>query len=152
MINRQVNFYLSPCDIDRSADGKVLFVTAATGKKILWFDLATDKVIREAELGHELTGLTPGADGKLLYVTGGGAQGRVMIISAQSGELQKTISAGHTPMAPVLSPDSKTLYVCNRFSTDVSVIDLQAGESIARIPVVREPVAAAIRLHRRLFG
>ena len=34
------------------------------------------------------------------------------------------LPAGHTRLAPVLSPDGKTLYVCNRFNDDVSVIDL----------------------------
>jgi YVTN family beta-propeller protein len=44
----------------------------------------------------------------------------------------------------VLSPDGKTLYVCNRFNNEVAVFDLVANKEVARIPVVREPVAAAI--------
>jgi len=47
-------------------------------------------------------------------------------------------------MAPVLSLDGKTLYVCNRFSNNVSVIDIAARKELTRIPVQREPVAAAI--------
>ena len=47
-------------------------------------------------------------------------------------------------MCPVLSPDETRLYVCNRFNNDVSVIDLAARRELKRIPVVREPVAAAI--------
>lgn len=53
------------------------------------------------------------------------------------------LAAGHTAMAPVLSPDGKRLYVCNRFDDDVSVFDLVARREIKRIRVEREPVAAA---------
>jgi len=54
------------------------------------------------------------------------------------------IQVGHTAMLPVPSPDGKTLYVCNRFNNDVSVIDLPARKELGRIPVQREPVAAAL--------
>jgi YVTN family beta-propeller protein len=47
-------------------------------------------------------------------------------------------------MAPVLSPDEKTLFVCNRFDNDVSVLEVASGKELHRIPVRREPVAAAI--------
>jgi YVTN family beta-propeller protein len=52
------------------------------------------------------------------------------------------ISAGHTAMAPVVGQNGKTLYVCNRFNNDVSVIDLAAKKTVSRIAVQREPVAA----------
>ena len=47
-------------------------------------------------------------------------------------------------MAPVLSPDEKRLYVCNRFDDDVSVIDVESRRELKRIKVEREPVAAAM--------
>jgi YVTN family beta-propeller protein len=55
-----------------------------------------------------------------------------------------TIPVGHTPGAPVVSPDGKRLYVANRFNNNVSVVDLEAKKEIARVPVSREPAAAAI--------
>jgi YVTN family beta-propeller protein len=45
-------------------------------------------------------------------------------------------------MAPVLGQDGKTLYACNRFNNDVSVIDLATRKEGRRIAVQREPVAA----------
>src|SRR5205823_654798 len=56
------------------------------------------------------------------------------------------IPAGHTAMAPVLSPDGKTLYVCNRFDNEVAFVDLAAKKTIKRVKVPREPVAAAVTL------
>jgi YVTN family beta-propeller protein len=61
------------------------------------------------------------------------------------------IHAGHTAMAPVLSPDGRTLYLCNRFDNDVSVIDLASKKQICRVPVTREPVAAAITKDGKLL-
>jgi len=134
--------YLSPCDVDPSPDGTTLYITAATGEKVLCFDRASNKVAREIPLKTGLTGLAVTSDGGTLVVTGGGHKGRVLVVDASSGKLRKEIPAGHTPMSPVLSPDDGTLYVCNRFDGDVSIIDLGSGATTARVPVRREPVAA----------
>jgi YVTN family beta-propeller protein len=55
------------------------------------------------------------------------------------------------PTAPVVSPDGKTLYLCNRFMNAVSVVDLRAGRVIARIPAAHEPVAAALTPNGRIL-
>ncbi len=132
--------YLSPCDIDLSNSRKTLYITAATGRQVLEFDLTTRKISRTTTLPGEPTGLTQGAGGNILYVTGGGHDGRVWKI--KNGQIAGELKTGHTPMAPVLSPDGGTLYVCNRFDNDVSFINLESGETVARVPAVREPVAA----------
>jgi YVTN family beta-propeller protein len=43
------------------------------------------------------------------------------------------------------------LYVCNRFNNNVSVIDLAAKKEAIKIPVTREPVAAAITPNGKLL-
>ena len=47
-------------------------------------------------------------------------------------------------MSPVICPAGKRIYVCNRFDDDVSVLDLSHGAELARVPAVREPIAAAM--------
>jgi hypothetical protein len=61
-----------------------------------------------------------------------------------SGKVLKILAAGHTPLSPVLSPDAKTLFVCNRFNDAVSLFDLRRGQEEGRIQVAREPVSAAL--------
>ena len=134
--------YLSPCAIDFSTDKQTLYVTAATGKKILYVDARSKKVVREIALNSHPTGLAQGSDGKDLFVAAGGFKGKVLHFDSKTGKLKQQIAVGHTPMSPVLSPDGETLYVCNRFNNDVSIINLKKGKTIARIPVLREPVAA----------
>jgi cytochrome c peroxidase/DNA-binding beta-propeller fold protein YncE len=66
------------------------------------------------------------------------------VLDTGSGKTLATFPAGHTAMAPVLSLDGKTLFVCNRFNNDLSLVDLETGKEQCHIPVQREPVAADI--------
>ncbi|MBM3888060.1 MAG: c-type cytochrome, partial [Verrucomicrobia bacterium] len=86
--------------------------------------------------------LTP--DGARLYVTCAAPLSSVAIVDTAVGKPIGTIPAGHTAMAPVLSPDGKTLYVCNRFNNEVAFIDIASKRTTTRVPVPREPVAAAV--------
>ena len=134
--------YLSPTDLDWDGEGEHLFITTASGQQVLVFDVVSRSVVRRIPLPTDLTGAVVSPDGTTLYVTGGGVEGRVFVVDATSGKIKQTIPVGHTPMAPNLSLDGKTLYVCNRFDNDVSFIDLVTGKTTARIPAVHEPVAA----------
>jgi YVTN family beta-propeller protein len=130
------------------ADGKRLYIAGAgdgdTKGRVLVFDIAAGRVTRSCPLPDRPSGLALTRDGALLYVACGGARGTVEVLDPRTGGSMASLRAGHTPTAPVVSPDGKTLYVCNRFDNDVSVIDLASGKELARIPVLREPVAAAV--------
>jgi YVTN family beta-propeller protein len=79
-----------------------------------------------------------------LFVTCAAPQSTVAVFDALTGTPLAEFRVGHTAMSPVVSPDGRRLFVCNRFHNDVSVIDLAQGREIARVDAVREPVAAAI--------
>jgi len=66
------------------------------------------------------------------------------VLDAVSGNKVNRIPVGHTAMGPAVSPDGRRAYVCNRFSTDVSVIDLENLVELRRVAAVREPVDAAV--------
>jgi YVTN family beta-propeller protein len=134
--------YLSPSDLDWGPESKQLFVTASSGRQILVMNGATHKIERRIAFPTELTETVVAPDGKTLYVTGGGANGVVYVVDVALAKTVKVIAVGHTPRAPVLSTDGRTLMVCNQFDNDVSFIELATGKTVARVPVVREPVAA----------
>ncbi len=136
--------WLSPAALAAAPDGQSLFVACATGKRVLQFDLAQRKTTRSVTMPNPPTGLTTSPDGKLLYVTGAAPESDVCLVEVKQGRVMAKFRAGHTAMAPVVSPDGKTLFVCNRFNDDVSVFDLVTKKEKCRIPVRREPVAAAI--------
>jgi YVTN family beta-propeller protein len=136
--------YLSPAALAATPDGQRLFVACATANQVAVFDVASARVVRRIPVPHSPSGLALSPDGARLYVTCAAPQSSVCMIEAGSGNTLATISAGHTAMAPVASSDGATLFVCNRFDNDISVINPLTGKQLARIPVHREPVAADI--------
>jgi hypothetical protein len=134
----------SPCAIVVASDGKTAYVAQADLKKIAVVDLEKGAVARSIALPAEPNGLALSADGATLYATVGALKGALVVLNAATGEAAATIPIGHTPMAPVLSPDAKTLYVCARFNNRVAVVDLAAGKVSQTVDVLREPVAASL--------
>ena len=139
--------YLSPSALVADNQTKTLYIAQAAAKQVAVFDIAAGRVTKKYSLPDMPSGLAISADRSCLYVTCASAKGQVQVINLQTGNIYHTLPAGQTPMAPMLSPDGKTLYVCNRFSNNVSVIDITVRKELTRIPVQREPVAAALTLN-----
>jgi YVTN family beta-propeller protein len=136
--------YLSPIGVAATPDATMLYIAQATGKQIDYFDTAAKKVIKTIMVSDKLSGITVSSNGKKLYATAGDFDGKVFVVDVKKGQLQDTIDVGHSPIAPVVSPDGKTLYVCQKFNDNVAAIDLTARKVAAEIPVIRSPFAAAI--------
>lgn len=143
--------YLSPTALVADEKGARLYIAEATARQVAVFDIETAKVAATIGVPAEPTGLVLTGDGTRLYVTCGGAKGRVCVIDVRTGKLLRTVPVGHTPLAPVLSPDDRFLYVCNRFDNDISVIRTKDGKPIGKIPALREPAAADITPDGRLL-
>jgi YVTN family beta-propeller protein len=135
---------LSPAALAATPDSTRLFIACGTANQVAVFDLASGAVTKRISVPRSPSGLALSPDGARLYVTCAAPQSSVRVLDTGSGKTLATLPAGHTAMAPVLSPDGRTLFVCNRFNNDISVIDLDTGKEQCRIPVQREPVASAI--------
>ena len=138
--------YLSPCDIVASPDGKYLYVAEQTAKQIAIVDFAYQALVKNIKLPSEVTGIAVSATG-MLYATCSSdlwPDGMVCEVSPLQDKVLRRFSAGHGARSPVLSPVENTLFVCNVFDNDVSVIDIGTGKEIKRIEAVREPYCAAI--------
>ncbi len=136
--------YLSPIDIVSDSKGEILYIAEKGAKQIAFWDISSKKTSKTVKLDKMPNGLALSADGSLLYVTSESPAGKIYVINTRKVKVTDTIDAGHTSMAPVLSIDNKTLYVCNRFDNNVAVIDLASGKELARIPVTREPIAQVL--------
>jgi len=143
--------YLSPSAMVADNQTKTLYIAQAAAKQVAVFDIAIGRVTKTYSLPGMPSGLALSADRSRLYVTCASATERVQVINLQAGRVSYTLPAGHTPMAPVLSPNGKTLYMCNRFNNNISVIDIAARKELTRIPVQREPVAAALTPNGRFL-
>ncbi len=129
-----------------SKGGRNVYIADESGSRILhlYMDAEKREVRRAIALPARPTGLTLSPDGDRLYVTSQSPAGEVFVVETATGRIESVLRAGHTTMAPVLSLDASTLYVCNRFDHSLSVIDLKTKAEGKRLPLVREPVAAAL--------
>jgi YVTN family beta-propeller protein len=135
---------LSPTALVATKDGATLYIACATGDRVLRFDTASRSVTASIPLPAPPLGLALSADESRLLVTCAAPQSLVCVLDTASGTVAALLPAGHSSTAPVLSPDGRTLYVCNRFNDDVSFLDLETRQELRRVKVRREPIAAAL--------
>ncbi len=143
--------HLSPVAVAADGAAGLAYVALQSARRIAVVDAAGEQFLRSIPLPDPPNGLCLDAAGTRLYVAGGGAAGRIHVIDTASSEILHSWDAGHTPLAPVLGPAELELWVCNRFDNDVSVIDAATGATLARVPVEREPHAAAVAAGGSLF-
>ena len=135
--------YLSPSDVAISRDGSTLFVACATADRIQRFDVEAEKVASEIKV-EGVREIALSADESRIFALCGEFKGKLKELDSKSGKVLRDVQVGHTPMAPVVSPDGKTLFFCNRFSRagqpDVYALDIASGEVRASAKALREPI------------
>lgn len=136
--------YLSPTALTASPDGRTLYVACATAGQIALVDTSTRQITRTIAVPESPQGLAIAHDGRTLYVTCAAPQSTVCIVDTAKAKVTAKIPAGHTTLAPVLSPDGKALFVCNRFNNEVVFIELASHKTVRHVKVPREPIAAAV--------
>ncbi|MCI0540939.1 MAG: hypothetical protein L0Z50_37535, partial [Verrucomicrobiales bacterium] len=135
---------LSPAALAASPGGRTLYVACATANELVFFDTAAREVTRTVAVPASPLDLALTPNGTTIYVTCAAPESTVCVVDTGQGKIIKQFDAGRTAMAPVLSPDGQTLYICNRFNNEVAFIDLASGRTTKRVNVPREPVAAAV--------
>ena len=130
LTSRYVIADIAPVAVVADGSGENIFVAEFEAKKVAVIGVASGKVEREIRLSMNPTGIAVSADGKKLYVTGGGVKGCVETIDIASGKSSDSTGVGHSPTSPVLSADGGKLYVCNRFTDDISVVDLAKSKDV----------------------
>lgn len=136
--------YLSPSALVVDPAHQTLYVAESTAKQIAICDLATSKVQGLVQLPDAPGGLALSPDGAVLYASGVAPAGRVYVVDVKDRKWTDAIEVGHSPCAMAISPKDDKLYVCNRFSNNVSVVSLTTKKETARIEVLREPASIAI--------
>lgn len=137
--------YLSPIAVAAASDGSTLYIAEFTAGRVAVLDVASNTITHNIPLAapNQASSLVLSPDGTKLYVTAADPDGQVYVISTATNTVVDTLPAGHTPTAAAVSPDGRTLYICNRFDNTVSIIDVATkAESI--VAVTREPMDAAI--------
>src|ERR1035437_4661809 len=108
--------YLSPIALVADSAGTHVYVVDKTGSQVVEVDVPSSKAVRNIPLPGHPTGAALNKAGDRLYVTADVPSNSVFVVDLRSGKVESVLPAGHGAMAPVLSSDESTLYVCNRFN------------------------------------
>ncbi len=101
-----------------------------------WFDLPADRLdVERPSTFHSEVAIDPTST--YAYVTNT-AYGRVEVLRLVDGVFEEPIPVGSQPLGLDLTPDGSRLYVANRGSTYVSVVDVAARSELRRVPIPSE--------------
>jgi YVTN family beta-propeller protein len=132
-----------PHGIDIDPGTGLLAVTVELPDRLLIVDPVKRAVVKNFDTkGKTAHMVTFGPQGKWAYVSNS-SSGGVAAINVNTGET-KLIETGDRPEGSVLSKDGKELYVTNRESASITVIDTANQRAIAHIPTGKGPVRIAI--------
>ena len=126
--------YLSPGDV--AVLGSNAYFADATGNKVIRVNLTNNTVTKTYACDGAVNGIY--ADDGKVYALVGGLAGKVVCLNSELA-LQWTADVGHTPVAAVSK--NGTLYVVNRFSGDLSAVNVDTHKVTATVKIGREPMA-----------
>ena len=139
--------YASPECLAVAGDGQSVFVTCATGCRIARIGLDGKKLgdwaLEGGSAGARMNPTGIATSKGFVYVTCGVQDGELRKFR-EDGSFVGAVPVGHSPCAPVVSPDGSTVYVMNRFAAKVTEIDASAMKVRAEVKVLREPFAAGL--------
>ena len=136
--------YLSPTRMDVNPVTKEIYVILSTAQAIAKVNPITEQLLETFKLNFEPSGICVAPDGSYLFVTENSVNGKVHIISALNGKTTKTVAVGAYPSTICINRQGTVIWVANRFSNDVSLIDVKKQKEVKRLPVLREPKSLAL--------
>ena len=123
-----------------------LAVTAEAPDRVLHIDPERRRVIRHFDTrgrtSHMVT-LPPGKSGAEFAFVSNAGMATVSVVQLTTGVV-KSIPVGERPEGSVLSHDGKLLFVCNRESASITVIDVERQAAIGEIQTGKGPVRIGI--------
>lgn len=135
----------SPVGLVPSYDGSKIFVAMERPPSVAVIDTAPGTVAATWVLPAPPQSLAISPDGSRLFVPAGIAPGQLLTVNAADGAVVETFPAGHSPRFAAVAGDGGTVYLCNQFENRVDVFKPGDKRMAGAFPVIREPVAAALR-------
>ncbi len=136
-----------PCDIDITADGKLVFVPTRDSRSgtVHAIDAETNRIIGATEVGEGTKPwmLTISPDAKYVYTENIG-DGTTAVIEIPTMRIIKKIPAGKEPALNEFTPDGKFVYQTIRGDGVVNVYDVSTHLLIKKIKVGLKPIQMAV--------
>ena len=146
--------YLSPTRMAVHPVTKEVYVLLSTANTLAKVDPVTERVTGVFSLDFQPSDICFSAVGNTLYlyVTEYAPKGKLHILSPNNGKKIVSIDAGIYPSAVCVDKQGSRAYVANRFSHDLSIIDLTRRKEIKRLPMIREPKSLALSPDEKLLA
>ncbi len=119
-------------------DGKTILAGAVAAREIVALDAQSGKLLARLPLPVSPSRFCFNPDGGQMFVTGAGGD-VLAIVSPFQNEVAETILAGRTPWAMAVSDRDNLLFVTNRDSGDLTVLDIQTRAPAASVHVGESP-------------
>ncbi len=153
-ILHKINLGSVPYTCVYSGDKNNLYISLWGGKKVVRYNIISNKIDKEIPVGSHPNELCISKNGQFLYVANSD-DNSVSIINTKENKVIETLNAALYPNAPsgstsncvTLSDDNKTLYVANADNNCLAVFDVSApanSHSLGFIPVGWYPTNAKI--------
>ncbi|HQS06202.1 MAG TPA: beta-propeller fold lactonase family protein, partial [Daejeonella sp.] len=128
-----------------SADRNTLYISLWGDKKVLFYDIRSEKLVQEISVGNHPNEMFLTRNGDYLYVANSD-DNSVSIINTKTKTVVQTLNAALYPDSPsgstsnglALSEDEKTLYIANADNNSLAVFDVSVvseSKSKGFIPV-----------------
>lgn len=130
-----------PAQVAAGPDGR-LYLTHSDQSAVTVVDPRTNAILRRLPFSGQPFGIAVSADGTRLYV-GDWSGGRIVRLSAETGAVEAAVAVGREPAGLVLDRNGR-LYVADRESRQVSVVETGWMARVATIPVGEGPFALAL--------
>ena len=146
--------YLSPTRMAVHPVTKEIYVLLSTARSVAKVNPVTEKVTGVFPLDFVPSDICFSITGNTLnlYVTEYTANGKVHILSPANGKKIGSINVGAYPAAISIDKQGRQAWVANRFSNDLSVVDLLKNKEVKRLPMVREPKSLSLSPDGKLLA
>ncbi len=135
--------YLSPLNLEISADGKFLYVVAQDADALLKVDTESREVTNRVQVGDHPHSAILNDQGNLIYVSNQWSD-NVSVIETEALMVIDTIQTGNGPAGMALSNDEKNLFTVNTFGSNLSVLNISSEREMRRLSTGSDPTGIAL--------
>jgi YVTN family beta-propeller protein len=133
-------------------DSQQLWVSSEIGRTITVLDVKSKKIIKKikfeskdaADVEVKPVGIVIDKERKRAYVALGRAN-KIVVINAQTFEIEKYLPVGSRVWNLAFSPDQKRLYTANGLSDNLSIIDLETLTVTKSVDVGKSPWGIVVK-------
>ncbi|MFM2439655.1 MAG: hypothetical protein RLZ16_653 [Bacteroidota bacterium] len=126
-------------DVEEAVHNK-LFVVTKEAKSLFVFDLNTNKLINQLQLGAEAYTCKVSVDKKQLYISLWGNK-KILIYDIEQAKIINEIAVGDHPNELLLNSKGNYLFVANSQDNSVSIIDTKTNTVIETLNAALYPLA-----------